>query len=62
LSEIINEAEAMKQTKKQNQFPVGWNAARVKRVAAHYEQQNDAEAAAEDEVAYRSTKATHRRG
>ena len=42
----------------QNQFPVGWNTARVQRVLAHYEQQNDVEAVAEDEAAYRSTKAT----
>jgi hypothetical protein len=48
----------MKQTKKRSQFPVGWNAARVKRVVAHYERQTEAEAVAEDEVAYRSTKAT----
>ena len=48
----------MKNTKKQNEFPVGWNAARVKRVIAHHERQTDAEAAAEDEVAYHSTKAT----
>lgn len=48
----------MKNTKKQNVFPAGWNAARVKRVIAHHERQTDAEAAAEDELAYRSTKAT----
>jgi hypothetical protein len=47
----------MKNTKK-NEFPAGWNAARVKRVIAHHERQTDAEAAAEDELAYRSTKAT----
>jgi hypothetical protein len=44
--------------KKQNRFPVGWNTARVQRVLAHYERQTDTEAVAEDEVAYRSTKAT----
>lgn len=57
-SEVINAEEAMKNTTKQNQFPVGWNAARVKRVITHYEQQTDVAAVAEDEVAYRSTKAT----
>ena len=44
--------------KKQNRFPPGWNDARVQRVLAHYEQQTDAEAVAEDEAAYRSTKTT----
>jgi hypothetical protein len=48
----------MKKTTKQNQFPAGWNAARVKRAIAHYEHQTDVEATAEDEIAYRSTKAT----
>lgn len=48
----------MKNTKRQNQFPADWNADRVTRVLAHYEQQTDAEAVAEDEAAYRSTKAT----
>jgi len=48
----------MKNTTKQNQFPVGWNAARVKRVITHYEQQTDVAAVAANEVAYRSTKAT----
>lgn len=43
---------------KQNELPAGWNAARVKCVIAHHERQTDAEAAAEDKVAYRSTKAT----
>jgi hypothetical protein len=44
--------------KKQNQFPVGWNAARVQRVLSHYERQNDTEVVAEDEAVYRSTTAT----
>jgi hypothetical protein len=44
--------------KKQNRFASGWNAARVQRVLAHYERQTDTEAVAEDEAAYRSTKAT----
>jgi hypothetical protein len=48
----------MKNTKKENQLPAGWNAARVQRVLNHYEQQTDVEAVAEDEAAYRSTKAT----
>lgn len=44
--------------KKQNRFPPGWNDARVRRVLAHYEAQCDAEAVAEDEAAYRSTRTT----
>ena len=40
---------------KQNKYPAGWDEARVKRVIAHYEQQSDDEAVAEDEAAYEST-------
>ena len=43
---------------KQNRFAPGWNEARVQRLLAHYEQQSDAEALAEDEAAYRSTTST----
>ena len=44
-----------------NRFPRGWNAARVARVIAHYEQQTDAQAAAEDEAAFgRVTETTMR--
>jgi hypothetical protein len=39
-------ATAMKQAK----YPDGWDEARVKRVLAHYEQQSDEEAVAEDEA------------
>ncbi len=34
-----------------NRFPLGWDAARVQRVLAHYESQTDEEAVAEDEAA-----------
>ncbi|MHB8168931.1 MAG: hypothetical protein ACYDET_04690 [Thermoleophilia bacterium] len=37
---------------KQNNFPPGWDEARVKRVLAHYEAQSEEEAVAEDEAAY----------
>jgi len=37
---------------KQNNFPPGWNADRVKRVLEHYEAQSEDEAVAEDEAAY----------
>ena len=44
--------------KKQNRFPPGWNDARVQRVLAHYDEQSDSEAVAEDEAAHRSTTTT----
>jgi hypothetical protein len=53
--EAIITEEAMK---KQNRFPPGWNDARVQRVLAHYEEQSDSEAVADDEAAYRSTTTT----
>jgi hypothetical protein len=37
---------------KQNRFPPGWDEERVRRVLAHYEEQNEAEAVAEDEAAF----------
>ena len=40
---------------KQAKYPAGWDEARVNRVLAHYEQQSDEEAVAEDEAAYEST-------
>lgn len=36
-------------------YPLGWDEERVRRVLAHYEQQTDDEAVAEDEAAYEST-------
>lgn len=36
-------------------YPAGWDEERVKRVLAHYAQQTDDEAVAEDEAAYEST-------
>jgi hypothetical protein len=36
----------------QDKFPSGWDEARVRRVLAHYEQQTEAEAVAEDEAAF----------
>jgi len=35
----------------QNRFPPGWDEERVRRVLAHYEQQAEEEAVAEDEAA-----------
>ena len=40
---------------KQGKYPAGWDEARVRRVLAHYEDQSDDEAVAEDEAAYEST-------
>lgn len=36
----------------QSKFPAGWDEDRVKRVLAHYEEQSEEEAVAEDEAAY----------
>jgi len=35
----------------QNRFPPGWDEERVRRVLAHYEEQTEEEAVAEDEAA-----------
>ncbi len=37
---------------KQNNFPPGWDEERVRRALAHYEEQTEAEAVAEDEAAF----------
>ncbi|MHB1465323.1 MAG: hypothetical protein ACYCXU_09480 [Thermoleophilia bacterium] len=37
---------------KPSKFPPGWDEARVKRVLAHYEEQSEEEAVAEDEAAF----------
>lgn len=37
---------------KQSKFPVGWDEERVQRALAHYEQQTEEEAVAEDEAAF----------
>ncbi len=37
---------------KQSNFPPGWDEERVRRVLAHYEQQTEEEAVAEDEAAF----------
>lgn len=40
------------------EFPPGWDEKRVHRVLAHYEQQTEDEAVAEDEAAYEDRKQT----
>ena len=37
---------------KQNKFPSGWDEKRVQRVIAHYKEQTEEEAVAEDEAAF----------
>jgi len=37
---------------KQSRFPPGWDEERVRRVLAHYEEQTEEEAVAEDEAAF----------
>ena len=40
--------------KKKSTYPPGWDEARVHRVLAHYEEQTEAEAVAEDGAAFES--------
>lgn len=42
----------------QSKFPAGWDEDRVKRVLAHYEEQIEEEAVAEDEAAYEAADQT----
>ena len=43
---------------KQSRFPQGWDEERVHRVLAHYEQQTEEEAVAEDEASFDDTTQT----
>lgn len=48
-----------KQSKKSlNRFPKGWDEAAVRDLIAHYENQTEDEAVAEDEAAYTDTRQT----
>ena len=38
--------------KPKNEFPLGWDAQRVRELLAHYENQTEEEAVAEDEAAF----------
>ncbi len=40
---------------KQSRFPQGWNEQRVRRLLAHYEEQSEDEAVAEDEASFEDT-------
>ena len=44
--------------KKQSRFPPGWDEERVERVLAHYENQTEEEAVAEDEAAWEDSSQT----
>jgi len=44
--------------KKPGNFSPGWDEARVRRVLAHYEEQTEAEAVAEDEAAFENLSQT----
>ena len=44
--------------KKQSKFPPGWDEDRVERVLAHYENQTQEEAVAEDEAAWEDSSQT----
>lgn len=41
-----------------NKFPKGWDDTKVRQLIAHYEDQSEDEAAAEDEAAYTDTRQT----
>ena len=43
---------------KQSKFPVGWDEEKVRKVLAHYEQQTEEEAVAEDEAAFEDHRET----
>ncbi len=43
---------------KQNKFPPGWDEERIQKVIAHYEQQLEDEAVAEDEAAFKDSSQT----
>jgi hypothetical protein len=43
---------------KKNRFPKGWDEDRVRRVLAHYEEQTEDEAVAEDEAAFENRRQT----
>jgi len=45
-------AEKGEEMSRRNRFPTGWDEERVRRVLAHYEEQTEEEAVAEDEAAF----------
>jgi len=49
----VTEEEVMEVRRMSNNYPPGWDEERVRRVLAHYEQQSEEEAVAEDEAAFK---------
>lgn len=47
-----------KRRQKQSRLPKGWTDREIKSLAAHYDNQSEDEAVAEDEAAYQSTRLT----
>ncbi len=47
---------------KQTRFPPGWDEERVRKILAHYENQTEEEATAEDEAAFEDSDQTLRDG
>jgi hypothetical protein len=45
---------------KQSRFPEGWNGERVRKILAHYEEQTEEEAVAEDEAGVESSETVMR--
>ncbi len=43
---------------KKNQFPKGWDEARIRRILSHYESQSEEEQVAEDEKAFNDQERT----
>ena len=48
---MLREAPSKEKGMKESKFPPGWDEARVRRVLAHYEEQSEEQAVAEDEAA-----------
>jgi hypothetical protein len=44
---------------KKSKFPKGWNEAKVRQVIAHYENQSEEEAAAEDDKIFANNRSTY---
>jgi len=51
-------AEAKEKNMRQGKFPPGWDEERVRLVLAHYEEQSEEEALAEDEATFEKQKQT----
>lgn len=54
----LSKARPKEEKMSKNKFPPGWDEERVRRVLAHYEDQSEEEALAEDEAAFENVKQT----